>query len=187
MKRRTMNREIRVVDLLRWRYSEALAEAPPAPRAARLLGLSRPWWETSADRFRSLTGRLGKIQAALGLAMADPRIPRTGHPVPTLIVRAEEGVETSVRVLYFNVRDGRLRMRFRPDSLPREPEPTYEVTFVSDPDGKPLFIAPAALSLDGEYRVDVDLPEDLASEWSRLKVTDRMPFRLILRPPGATI
>jgi hypothetical protein len=38
------------------------------------------------------------------------------------------------------------------------------------------------LSVDGEYPLDADLPEELAANWESLKVTDRMPFRFILRP-----
>src|SRR5688572_7279321 len=109
-----MSNEISVGQLLRWRAARAEAEAPPAPRAARLLELARPWWEALPARFQSLVERLGNIQIAYGHAMAEPvSVRRSGHPVPTLIVRRAEESETSVCVLYLGVRDGRLRLRFQ--------------------------------------------------------------------------
>jgi len=58
---------------------------------------------------------------------------------------------------------------------------SFEVTFVSDKSERPLLSAPAKMSLDSEYRIDSELSEELAHGWGQLKVTDRMPFRLILR------
>jgi hypothetical protein len=49
-------------------------------------------------------------------------------------------------------------------------------------DSSPILSAEAALSGDGEYRVDVELSSELAAAWESLKVTDPMPFRFILRP-----
>ena len=39
----------------------------------------------------------------------------------------------------------------------------------------------AAKSASGEYWLEAELPSELAENWKRLKVTDRLPFRLILR------
>ena len=36
-----------------------------------------------------------------------------------------------------------------------------------------------------EYRVDVDLPDHLVRSWGALRVTDQMPFRMVLRPADA--
>src|SRR6185436_7178633 len=94
-----MKTEIPIGQLLRWRLSQAEAEAPPAPRAARLLEMARPWWETWPEQFQSLVERLGKIQVAYGHAMAEPQQSRSGHPVPVMIVRAIEELEASARVL----------------------------------------------------------------------------------------
>jgi len=176
-----VNSKIPFEELLRWRLSQAEAEAPPAPRAARLLELARPWWETWPERFQSFVERLGAIQVAYGHAMAEPRQSHTGHPVPALIVRAVEELETSVRVLYLNVRDGRLRLRFQLDAATVQAQESFEVTFVSDKPERPLLSATAIFSLDGEYRIDTELSEELAHGWEQLKVTDRMPFGLILR------
>jgi hypothetical protein len=91
-------------------------------------------------------------------------------------------VETTARLLYFNVRDHQMRLRFQLSATPECPEQTYEVTFVCRESSKALFSAPAALSMGSEYSLAVSIPEDLATRWERLKVTDEMPFRLILRP-----
>src|SRR5256885_6553362 len=176
-----MNPKITIEELLRWRAARAEAEAPPAPRAARLLELARPWWEIRPERFQSFVERLGRIHVAYGHAMAEPRQSHTGHPVPALIVRAIEELETSVRVLYLDVRDGRLRLRFQLDAATAQAQDCFEATFVGDRHERPLLSAPAILSVDSEYRIDTELSEDLAHGWEQLKVTDRMPFRLILR------
>jgi hypothetical protein len=176
-----MSTKISIEELLRWRVAKAEDEAPPAPRAARLLEMARPCWETWLERFQSLVERLGGIQVAYGHAMAEPRQSHIGHPVPALIVRAAEELETSVRVLYLNVRDGRLRLRFQVDAAIAQAQESFEVTFVSDNPERPLLSAAAILSLEGEYRVDTELVEELSHGWAQLKVTDRMPFRLILR------
>jgi hypothetical protein len=176
-----MKTEIPLEQLLHWRLERAEAEAPPAPRAARLLELARPWWETWPEKFQSLVERLGRIQIAYGHAMAEPSRGRSGHLVPALIGRAGEESEGCVRVLYFSVRDGKLRLRFHIETTLTPREPTFEATFISDTGARPLFCAPATHSVDSEYRVDVELSAELARDWEQLKVTDRMPFRVILR------
>ena len=176
-----MNNKLTVEDLLRWRLSEAETEAPPAPRAVRLLELARPWWELWPDRFLSLSNRVGGMQILYGHAMTQPSRAREGYPVPTVIVSAVEEVETSVRVLYFAVREGRLRLRSQLDPPAGRAQEQFDVTFVADkPEGQ-LLSARAVRSMDNEYWIDADLSEKLEQEWSALKVTDRMPFRLILR------
>jgi hypothetical protein len=180
-----MTLDTSVDQLLRWRLARAEAEAPPAPRAARLLELVRPWWEVWPERFQAQVERLRRMQVAYAYAMVEPSRGRAGHPVPALISHAEE-LETFARLLYFAVYDGKLRCRFQLDSVPGKVEPTFEVTFVSDAASRPLLAAYATASFDSEYRLDADLSDELAASWAGLKVTDRMPFRFILRPvtPG---
>ena len=86
-------------------------------------------------------------------------------------------------MLYFNAREGRLRLRFQLGALPGHTQENMEATFVGDKAGQPLLTAQATLSVASEYRVDAELSEDLARDWEPLRVTDRMPFRLILRAP----
>ena len=176
-----MKSEINVEQLLRWRLAKAEAEAPPAPRAARLLELARPWWETWPERFQALVQRLGQLEITYGHAMAESRRAKGEYLVPALIFRNAEEMETTARLLYFNVRDHQMRLRFQLSATPECPEKTYEVTFVCRESSK-AFSAPAALSMGSEYSLAASIPEDLAVRWERLKVTDEMPFRLILRP-----
>jgi len=108
-----MTNDMSVEQLLVWRLAQADADAPPAPRAARLLDLIRPWWEVWPERFQEYWGRLSAIQLVYGHAMTEPLHVRSSHPVAALIAHAE-GVETFARVLYLSVRDSQLRLRFPP-------------------------------------------------------------------------
>ena len=180
-----MKTQIVIEQLLRWRLAKAVAEAPSPPRAQRLLETARPWWETWPEQFQLLVERVGKIQLAVGHAMAEPRPGQTGHPIAVVVTRSGEPMDASARVLYFDVREGRLRIRFLVNFTPEPSERRFEVTFVADPNGTPLFSAVATVCVDSEYRLDAEISAELAQQWEKLKVTDRMPFRLILRPaPG---
>lgn len=176
-----MKRELDIEQLLRWHLERAEAEAPMPPRASRLLELARPWWEIWPERFHAYARRLGAVQVSYGYAMSELQHGHSGHPVPTLITRDDEELEAPARVLYMNVRDGRLRLRFQIDPIPRM-ERRFEVTFVSDGTLKPILFTHAVLTVDNEYRLDAELPAEFATIWESLKVTDQMPFRFILRP-----
>ena len=180
-----MKTEVVIQELLRWRLARAETEAPRAPRGAQLLELSRPWWETWPERFYALADRLSQLQVAYGHATPEAGVARTGHPVATLITHTSAPVETTARVLYIEVRGSRLRLRFQLDKSACEEQPAFEITFVSSKN-KPLFAAQASRSVDSEYRVETDLPPEVAKEWIVVKVTDQMPFSLILRPTNAT-
>lgn len=182
-----MKTETTVEKMLRWRLEQAGTEAPPAPRASRLLALARPWWELWPDRARQLCDRLGRIEMAYGHAMERGGGSRTGYPVPVLLLRGDAEIEASARLLYFTARDGELRLRFVLELPPEAAEPpaaTWEVTFVGE-GATPRFLAVAALSVEREYRIEASLPPALAADWAGLKVTDRMPFRFILGPAPA--
>jgi hypothetical protein len=179
-----MKTETTVEKMLRWRLEQAGAEAPPAPRASRLLALARPWWETAPERARQLCARLQGIQLALGHAQVGSGGARGGHPVPVLWLRDGQETEASARLLYFTARDGELRLRFCLEQVADATEPpaaAWEVTFVAE-GGEPLFAALATLAVDREYRVEARLSPALMAAWSGLKVTDRMPFRFVLGP-----
>jgi hypothetical protein len=176
-----MKSQVSIEQLLRWRLTRAESEAPRAPRGAQLLELARPWWETWPERFQALVERVGRIQIAYGHAMAEANHPRVGYPVPAVLVRAGEELETSARVLYLQVSEGRLRLRFQLNAATGPAPESFEVTFVDENGSRPLFSAPGTLSVDSEYRVDAEVSEGLARCWALLKVTDRMPFRFILR------
>lgn len=177
-----MKHNLPVEQLLRWRATRAADEAPPAPRAAHLLDLARPWWETWPEQFQSVVDRVLRMQMAYGHAMAPgARQSGGGYPVPAVMTQEGKELELSARMLYINVCAGRLRLRFQLENVPGNPEKTLEVTFVASQTGQPLLCAQASVSVDSEYRLDAPIAPELAKEFETLKVTDRMPFRLILR------
>jgi len=171
-----------IESLLEWRRQRAEADAPAAPSGAHLLRLVQPWWEMWPDRFAASVRRLSAVKLSYGYAMAHPPHGHSGHPVAALISREDDGdQEAPARILYVSVRDGRLRLRFQLAPVPRS-DRAYDVTFVSETALRPILSASADLSGDDEYRLDVELPGELAAAWESLKVTDPMPFRFILRP-----
>jgi hypothetical protein len=175
-----MNGKTSIEQLLRWRLTQAEATAPPVPRAALLLDMARPWWDRLPEQFQNFARQLDRIHIAVGHAMAEPHVSGPGYPVPVLVIHVAEKLETSARVLYLTVHDGRLRLRFRLNAAIPMPLESFEVTFV-DSGLHPLFSANATSSVAGEHRLDIELPGQLASDWEKLKVTDRMPFRFIVR------
>jgi hypothetical protein len=177
-----MKKNISIEELLQLRLAQAEAEAPPAPRGKRLLELARPWWETWPEKFQACAERLGKMRVAYAHAMTELRHARGGHPVPALIVRDGQETEDFARVVYLAVRDGRLRLRFEL-SAPADGAKVenFEVTLVADRTSRPVLSAPATVAVDCEYRMDAELPAEIVVGWDALKVTDRMPFRFILR------
>ena len=171
--------------LLRWRLALAEAEAPPPPPAARLLALSRRWWETLPERVHAQLDRLRQMPLAFGYAMTGDERGRAGHPVPVLIAGEkdrDEDVEAYARVLYFRVREGRMRLQFQIEGEAERLDRAFEVTLVPELADEPVLLGRATWAESGAYRVDVDLPAEFARGWSALRVTDRMPFRLMLRP-----
>lgn len=175
-----MKKELDIEQLLRWRLDRAESEAPSAPAALYLLRRARPWWEIAPERFAACVRRLAAVQVSYGYAMSEFHHGHGGHPVPTVISHDDQDVEAPARVLYVSVREGRLRLRFELDPVPRI-ERNYEVIFVSEDEMKAVLVAQATLAVDGEYRLDTELPDELARNWETLKVTDRMPFRFIMR------
>jgi hypothetical protein len=122
-----------------------------------------------------LIERLGRIQ------VAEPHQSSGGFPVPTLIALVNQEIEAYARVLYLEVRAGRLLLRFQLDAVAGQAPERLDATLVADQSGRPLLSALATLSVDAEYRVDAGLPAELDQAWQQLKAVDRMPFRLLLR------
>ena len=175
-----MKKEFDIEQLLRWRLDRAESEAPAPPPALSLLRRARPWWEIAPERFAAAVRRLATVQVSYGYAMSAVHHGHGGHPVPAIISHEDQDVEAPARMLYVSVQGGRLRLRFELDPVPRI-ERGYEVIFVSEDEMKAVLVAQATLSVDGEYRLDAELPDELAKNWETLKVTDRMPFRFIMR------
>lgn len=176
-----MSADSPVERLLRWRRDEAELEAPAPPRAADLLRRSRPWWERTPVEFQRQVERLFRAQPNLGYALAGGDRTPTGTAVPALRVRPEGDATSIVRVTYLNIRDERLRLRFVFADGAIAMDEVLAVTFVTNDSGSPLLEALAGKAGDEEYRLEADLPPALAEGWQRLRVTDAMPFRLILR------
>lgn len=176
-----MNTDEDIEQLLQWRLRLAEKEAPPAPRASRLLEFCQPWWEVSPARSRRIFDRIAGLQFSFGHAMVAGGGSRSGHPVPVLLMRGDDEIEAAARVLYFNLRDGQLRLRFQLDAVPAPLEPALQVTFVAV-DSTPLFAAEAVLTGENEYRLETAPPAPLSATWANLKVTDPMPFRFVLGP-----
>ncbi len=160
-------------------------QAPPPPRASELLERIRPWWERWPERFKALATPLSAMEVHYGLAASSEEGIREGYPVPTVIVRTRAEARALARIVYFVVADGRLRLRFQmshPESvLPAE----AEVTFVEAVSGRPLFAVPLAPAVGGRYRIEAELSSELAQAWTAIKVTDRMPFHLIIQQTDA--
>jgi hypothetical protein len=174
-----MKKELSIEQVLAWRLAQAEADAPPAPRAARLLEMSRTWWERWPETFDRLIAQLGNVRANFGHAMvAEPR--SRGYPVPTVVARTNVEISSLAEILYFNVNGSRIRLRFQVLPALAPAAPRLEITFVAVDQPSPLFVAPAVLAPGGEYRVDAEMPGALARAWAEIKVTDRMPFRFVL-------
>lgn len=179
-----MKTELPIERLLAWRVAQAETDAPPAPRAARLLELSRAWWERWPESFDRLVAQLGNIRVNYGHAMvAEPR--GRGYPVPAVVARTNVEIGSLAEILYFNVASSRLRLRFQVQPVLDPAEPRLEVTFVAVDEPRALFVATAVLAPSDEYRVDAEIPEAVARAWAEIKVTDRMPFRFVLREATA--
>ena len=83
-------------------------------------------------------------------------------------------------MLYLKVQDEWLHLRFQLEGVPPNAGQNFEVTFVSL-QSEPLFAAKATFSVEDEYRLEVELPAELAAEWKTLKARDWMPFRFMVR------
>lgn len=176
-----MNDESNLGRLVQWRQEQAEHEAPPAPRASRLLALSRPWWEEFPERSRALLDRLAGMQVVYGHAKVETLEERAGHAVPALWVSDPDEIQTSVQVLYLSVRANQLRLRFKVAAPVAVAGAPLEVLLVSE-GSRPVTSAMAQSAVGAEYRVEFDLPEVLAEIWAALKVTDKLPFRFVLGP-----
>src|ERR1700712_5679066 len=107
-----MNTKMTARELLQWRLAQAEADAPPAPRASRLLELARPWWENYPEKFQKIVHRLTTIQMGYGHAKVELGPERSGHLVPALIVSPDRESKASVQILHFDLRGSMLRLRF---------------------------------------------------------------------------
>lgn len=175
-----MRQGVHIQQLLHWRLSLAEREASLPPRGAALLDALRPWWERWPERFAERASRLMAMPIAYGYAMASGER-ATGYPVPVVIMGTED-TQSSARILYVTVRAARLRLRFSLDDVQHAVNAAFDVTFVAADSGAPITQGLAERAQTGEYRLEVELPAEVAAGWASLRVTERMPFRLLLEP-----
>lgn len=176
-----MNNPITLADVLHWRLAEAEASAPPPPRATRLLDLARPWWETYPEKYKAFADRFSSFRIRYGHALVDPAAAALAHPVPVLIVQSDGERETSAQLLYLTTSESTIRLRFELAES-NLGEGAFESTFIDQKTLQPLFTAEVRGSIGNEYGLESPLPDYLGLKWMSLKVTDQMPFLLILRP-----
>ena len=175
-----MRRDQSIESLLLWRSNEAELEAPVPPSAAELLGRSRPWWVRVPEDFQRYLERLSSAQQSFGYAQVDGASRRSAAAVPALFVHPDGESLASVTVTYLGVREGRIRLRFVVAPVVEEANADLTLTFIEVATGSPLLEADAEKAGEREYRLEADLPVGLVEGWSRLRVTDVMPFRLIV-------
>ena len=175
-----VKRKIPLERLLRWRHQKAKADAPPAPSAAELIDLARPWWERRPEKFQLLIQRLNKIQVTYPQAGSD--LLENWYPVPVLVVHGAAKSETSARVVSYHLRERMMHLRFQLKTRMPPLESSFEATFISEIGGRVLFTTTASVFKKLEFTIDTELPTGIARDWKELKVTDPMPFRVILFP-----
>jgi hypothetical protein len=175
-----MNNENLSDSVLQWRLARAGRGAPPPPNSARLIEQLRPWWEIWPEKLTALRGQLVNLRVTFGHAAVNAPPSCGSVPVPTVFVHDNKQTGTLAKIVFLSVRGLTLRMRFQIDALPSDATGNLELTILSDQSSRPLVAAEANPVGSGEYRAEVELPPDLAEQWASLKMSERMPFGLIL-------
>jgi hypothetical protein len=175
-----MNNENRQDTLLHWRLAGAERTAPPPPSADRMLERLRPWWDVWPDRLVAVRQELANLQVIFGHAAVNTASGGMGVPVPTIFLDERGQTGSVARILFISLRDQTLRVRFQIDVMPEGEAGDLELTLVSDVPSLPLVNAEARAVAPNEYRVETELPLELARPWASLKGGDRMPFSLVL-------
>jgi hypothetical protein len=175
-----MSKKTPLEQLLRWRLKQAEAGAPPPPKAAQLLQSARPWWEKRPKDFRSQMGHLRKFQSANSHAATNKRRKGNGILVPALLVCKEVESENYALVTHLNLLETKLRLRFKLETKLPSVEQNLEVTFISNATLTPMFYVTTTVLADNTFQIDTELPVEIAKDWEQLKLTDPMPFGLII-------
>ncbi len=175
-----MSTEVSIEQLLRWRLARAQADAPPQPCVAQLLAWAQPWWERYPERFQYALQSLMALDRQVATEKSQSRYPGAVSPVPTLIVRANEQVHACLYIVDIELRDGQLHLRFALNADANLGEDRFKVTFISS--SKPVLFAEATRLVNTEYRLDAEVPSELAEQWASFKPPDPTPFRWILCP-----
>jgi hypothetical protein len=175
-----MNKEKPHDTFLHWRLNRAELAAPPPPNSDLLIERLRPWWEAWPEKLAAMRGQLANLRVTYGHAAVAATPDRTHVPVPTIFVDDDGPTGTVAKLVFLSLRDRTLRIRFEIDGLPTDGASDLEITMIADLSPHSVVSAEASPVAPGEYRAEVDLPSELAEQWAELKVSDRMPFGLIL-------
>jgi hypothetical protein len=175
-----VNQHQKLSQLLRWQFEQSAIDAPPPPHYNFVEREAPIGWQMAPGAFQKLLRLLDALPAEPGFA-ADPD-GNTDQPTVPVVVATGVGSEvTRGEILYFNIAEGRLRLRFRlKPPLAKRPE-RMRVIFVSNVDMTPVLEAWALPGVDEEFRLEESLLPTLERDWSELRATSHMPFRLILQ------
>ena len=175
-----MSSKIPLEELLRWRLKYAEEGAPAPPKAVHLLQSARPWWEKRPKDFRLQMEHLRKIQSAHRRATTNKGRNSNGILIPTLLVRKEVESENYAFVTHLRVLETTLRLIFKVKAKLSPMDQNLEVTFISEATLRPMFCVATSISTDSTFQIDTEIPLEIAKDWKHLKLTDPMPFRLII-------
>jgi hypothetical protein len=175
-----MSKKIPLEQLLHWRLEQAEASAPPPPKAAQLLRSARPWWEKRPKYFRSQIEHLRALQSAHSPSTTNKRRKGSGIPVPALVVRKKVESGNYALVSQLSVIENKLRLRFTLEPKLSPVDQNLEVTFISHATLSPMFYVTATVSADNTFQIETELPVDIAKAWQQLKLTNPLPFGLII-------
>jgi hypothetical protein len=175
-----MSKKIPLEQLLHWRLKQAEAAAPPPPKAAQLLQSARPWWKKRPKEFRSKVEHLRTFQSTLSHSTNNKRRKANNILVPALLVynEIESGVYASIK--HFRVLETKLHLSFGLETKMSLVDHNLEVTFISNVTPAPMLDATATISADNTFHLETELPVEIAKEWEQLKLTNPMPFGLII-------
>lgn len=181
-----MNQHQKLSQLLRWKFEQSEIDAPPPPDYNFVEQEAPVGWEVAPATFQKLLRLLDALPAEPGFA-ADPSEIADQPTVPVVVDTGAGSEVTCGEILYLNINEGRLRLRFKLKPPLAQRQERMRVTFVSNVDMAPVLAAWALPSVDEEFRLEGSLSPTLERDWSGLRATSHMPFRLILQAGDAMI
>ena len=123
---------------------------------------------------------LRKFQSAHSHAATNKRRKGTGVPVPALLVYKEVESEIYALVTHLSLLETKLRLRFKLETKLSPVDQNLEVTFISNATLTPMFYVTTTVSADDTFHIETELPVEIAKDWEQLKLTNPMPFGLII-------
>lgn len=173
--------KLTIGEMLSWCLDEAERDAPLPPKASWLLKQERAWrwWEEVPSLFEKGARALIQVDV-LGHIEGKPQVMEPPG-VRLCILHEEPPKVISAPILAIQVQNGKLVLRLKVETSWNPSGSHHQFVFVS-PEEKFLFAVDAELVDSYEFRIEAQLPEDLAASWENLKLGREMPFMLIIRP-----